>query len=77
MVVTFPCKICNKTVTNNHHAVQRDKCHLWVHIKCNRIILQTYKYLQKRLYVWHCLKVLRRLQLFLMKSFIEQTKDAK
>ena len=24
-----------------------DKCHIWVHIKCNRINLQTYKFLQK------------------------------
>ena len=43
-------------VTNNHHAVQCGKCHLWVHIKCNRINLQTYNYLQIVSYVWHCPK---------------------
>ena len=56
MVVKSPCKICNKAVANNHHAVQCDRCHLWVHIKCNRINLQTYKYLQKCSYVWYCPK---------------------
>ena len=56
MFVKCPCKICHKTVANNHHAVQSDKCHLWVHIKCNRINLQTYKYLQKYSYAWHCPK---------------------
>ena len=56
MVVKFPCKICNKAVANNHHAVQCDRCHLWVHIKCNRINLQTYKYLQKCSYAWYCPK---------------------
>ena len=47
MVVKFPCKICNKAVANNLHAVQCTNCHLWVYIKCNRINVQTYKYLQK------------------------------
>ena len=28
MVVKFQCKICNKAVANNHHAIQGDKCHL-------------------------------------------------
>ena len=56
MVVKFPCKIWNKAVANNHHAVQCDRCHLWVRIKCNRINLQTYKYLQKSSYAWYCPK---------------------
>ena len=56
MVVKLPCKICNKAVANNHHAVQCDKCHLWVHMKCSRINPQTYKFLQKCSYAWYCPK---------------------
>ena len=55
-VIKFPCKICNKAVANNHHAVQCDKCHIWVQIKCNKINLQTYKFLQKNSSVWYCIK---------------------
>ena len=54
MVVKFPCKICSKAVANNHHALECDN--LWVHIKCNRINLQTYKYLQKSSSAWYYLK---------------------
>ena len=36
--------------------MQCDKCHLWVHIKCNIINLQTYKYQQKCPYAWYCQK---------------------
>ena len=56
MVIKFPCKICNKAVASNHHAVQCDKCHIWVPIKCNKINLQTYKFLQKSPLVWYCIK---------------------
>ena len=56
MVIKFPCKICNKAVGNNHRAVQCDKCHIWVHIKCNKINLQTYKFLQKSPSTWYCIK---------------------
>ena len=56
MVVKFPCKICNNAVAKNHHAVQCDRCQLWVHIKCNKINLQTYKFLQKSSFAWYCLK---------------------
>ena len=48
MVEKFPYKICNKAVTTNHqNTLQRDNYHLCIHIKCNRINLETYKYLQK------------------------------
>ena len=56
MVIKFLCKICNKAVANNHHAVQCDKCHTWVHIKCNKINQQTYKFLQKNPSAWYCIK---------------------
>ena len=47
VAIKFSCKICNKAVANNHHAVECDKCHILVHIKCNKINLQTYNLLQK------------------------------
>ena len=74
MVVKSPYKIRNKKVAYNHHAVQCDKRHLWVHIKCNRINLRTYKYQQKWSYIWYFPKSYDGV---LMKSFIKQTKGAK
>ena len=56
MAVKFPCKICNKAVANNHHAIQYDKCHSWIDIKCNKITLSTYQYLQQCVYAWYCIK---------------------
>ena len=56
MVVKFPCKICNNAVAKNHHAVQCDHCQLWVHIKYNKINLQTYKFLQKSSFACYCVK---------------------
>ena len=50
--------ICSNVVRQQETitALQCDNCHLWVHIKCNRINLQTYKYLQKCFSAWYCLK---------------------
>ena len=56
MVIKYPCKICSKAVANNDHAVQCGKCYIWVHIKCNNVNLQTYKFLQKSLSAWYCIK---------------------
>ena len=78
MVIKFLCKICNKAVANNDHAVHCDKCHIWVHIKCNKIDLQTYKFLQKSLLVWYCikyLKILFLLELSPMRNSLKQTND--
>ena len=61
MVVNFPCKICNKTVASNHHALQCDSFHLCVHIKCNRINLQIFKYLNKCSSAWYCSKCYKEL----------------
>ena len=36
--------------------MQCGKCHIWVHIKCNNINLQTDKFLQKSLSAWYCIK---------------------
>ena len=57
MLIKFPCKVCSKAVASNHHAVQCDKCHIWVHIKCNNINnIKTYKVLQKNPLAWYCIK---------------------
>ena len=56
VAIKFPCKICNKAVANNHHGVQCDKCHMWVHTICNKINLQTYKFLQKSPSARYCTK---------------------
>ena len=52
VVVKFPCKICKKAVANNHHAIQCDKFHSWIHIKCNKVKLSTYQYLQQCTYIY-------------------------
>ena len=56
MVVKSPCKICNKAVTDNHHAIQCGKGHSWIHVKCNKISLSTYRHLQQCVYAWYCIK---------------------
>ena len=77
IVVNFPCKICKGAVANNHHAVKCDHFNLWVHIKCNKVSLHTYKVLQKSTVGWYFMKCLRTLfhsALFLWKSSVKQTK---
>ena len=56
MVVKFPCEICNKAIANNNRVLHCDNCHLSFHIKCNRINLQTYKYLPRCSSAWYSLK---------------------
>ena len=55
MPAKFPCKICDNPVAKNHKAIECDNCGLWVHIKCNKINTQTYKYLQKESCAWYCI----------------------
>ena len=56
MMVKLPCKICCKAVAKNDHIVQCDHCQLQAHIRCNEINLQTYKFLLKSSFAWHCIK---------------------
>ena len=81
MLIKFPCKICSKAVASNHHAVQCDKCHIWVHIKCNKINLKTYKLLQKSPLVRYCIKCFEDIVPFgglsPMRNSLKQTKDPK
>ena len=41
MPAAFPCGICLNPVAKNHKAVKCDNCDLWIHIKCNKINVQT------------------------------------
>ena len=42
----FPCKICSKSLAENHKAVWCDLCDIWVHIKCNERNAATYNMLK-------------------------------
>ena len=55
MLAKFPCKICENPVAKNHKAIQCDKCHLWVHIKCNKTNTQTYRLLERDETTWYCI----------------------
>ena len=77
MVVKFPCKIFNKAGVKNYHAVQCDHCQLWVHIRCNKINLQTYKFLQKSSFAWYCIKCFEDINPFLTISDNELSQTTK
>ena len=55
MVVRFPCKICNKTVSYGSDSIQCDKCDIWVHRQCNGLNKQTFEYLEKHKSKWFCM----------------------
>ena len=51
----YHCKIRNNPVAKNRKAIQGDKCQLWVHIKCNKINVQTYNLLKEDEITWYCI----------------------
>ena len=55
MVVLFPCKICNKTVSDGSDSIQCDKSDIWAHRQCNGLNKQTFKHLKKDKYKWFCM----------------------
>ena len=55
MVVRFPCKICNKTISYGSDSIQCDKCDICVHRKCNGLNKQTFEYLKKDKSKWFCM----------------------
>ena len=62
MTVKYQCKIWHKAVGKTHRAIQRDNCDLWVHTKCNKINLQTYKCLQyNNSTAWYCLNCFKQI----------------
>ena len=55
MVVHFPYKICNKTISYGSDSIQCDKCDIWVHRQCNGLNKQTFEYLKKDKSKWFCM----------------------
>ena len=49
----FLCKICNKNVNDNDHAIQCDICNFQVHIKRNNLNYIDYEYLQGKNNLWY------------------------
>ena len=64
MPAAFPCGICLNPVAKNHKAVKCDNCDLWIHIKCNKIKVQTYNLLINDNTVWYCLTCSKKLYPF-------------
>ena len=64
MVIKDSCKIYHKAVAKTNHAIKCDKCNIWEHTKCNKINLQTYKYLKKTTSDRYCLKCFAKIILF-------------
>ena len=53
--IVFPCKLCSKNINNRDAAIQCDICQFWVHLRCNKVSLVDYKYLQGSTDPWFCL----------------------
>ena len=47
-VIKFPCGLCKHEVKHNDKAIFCTSCLSWVHIKCNGITVDEYKYRMKR-----------------------------
>ena len=50
--MTFLCRICNKHIDDNDHAIQYDIWNFWVYIKCNNLNYIDYKYLHVKNDPW-------------------------
>ena len=64
MPASFSCGICLNPIAKNHKAVKCDNCDLWIHIKCNKINVQTYNLSFNDNTVWYCLTCSNKLYLF-------------
>ena len=45
-MIKFPCRGCGKAVGTNHHAIECDICHAWIHTKCNKFDNKDYTFYQ-------------------------------
>ena len=52
----FPCRICEKNVSDKDKALQCGLCGLWVQIKCNNLNYLDYRYLQSSNESWYCIE---------------------
>ena len=53
--MTLPCRICNKNVNNNDHAIQCNISNFWVHIKCNNLNYMDDECLHGNNDLWYCI----------------------
>ena len=54
--IVFPsCNICEKSFSDKDDAIQCDICQAWIHLKCNKLNHNGYKYLQGSSDPWFCL----------------------
>ena len=54
MVVSFPCKIYNKTVSYGSDSIQCDQYDIWVRRQCNGLNKPSFEYLKKDNSKWFC-----------------------
>ena len=47
MVIKDPCGICKKPVAISHNALVCDICNQWIHIKCNFVSKDLYKFIDE------------------------------
>ena len=48
-MIAFPCGVCQKAVAKNHKAICCDICQKWIHIKCNNLNKNDYKFFQENI----------------------------
>ena len=66
--IKFPCKICEKNVTNCDQAIQCDLYDFLVHIKCNDLNYINYKFLQNSNDPWFCISCCKTFSFNTMKN---------
>ena len=53
MTISFPSKICEKSIAKSYKAVECDTYKLWVQIKSNKINKQAYNLLMENDTAWY------------------------
>ena len=43
--INFPCKVCNICIKDTGSVAECDICQFWIHMKCNNLNHNDYKYL--------------------------------
>ena len=45
-MIQFPCGVCAKAVGERHRSIRCEICKTWIHIKCNKLDENEYKFYQ-------------------------------